>query len=51
MLPLKRKRERKSSAYFRSKDLIGIRDVTCGVPIRIYRYRKASPEIYGRPIK
>lgn len=50
MLPLKR--ERKTlSAHFRSKDLIGSRDVARGVPIRRYGYRKASPEIYGRPTK
>lgn len=30
---------------------MGIRDVTRGVPKRKYRYRKANPEIYGRPIK
>lgn len=34
-----------------TRDLMGIRDFSLQVPIQKYRHRKASLEIYGRPIK
>lgn len=34
-----------------TRDLMGIRNFSLEVPIQKYRHRKASLEIYGRPIK